>query len=47
MYRATAKRLENEQASHTPATSLPDFVDKCEAILSTENTAWMAKFLKQ
>ena len=47
MYRATAKRLENEQASHTPTTPLPDFVDKCEAILSTENSAWMAKFLKQ
>lgn len=47
MYRATAKRLENEQASHTPATPLPDFVDKCEAILSAENSAWMAKFLKQ
>jgi hypothetical protein len=47
MYRATAKRLENEQASHTPTTPLPDFVDRCEAILSAENTAWMAKFLKQ
>jgi hypothetical protein len=47
MYRATAKRLENEQASHTPTTPLPDFVDKCEAILSAESSAWMAKFLKQ
>jgi MFS family permease len=47
MYRATAKRLENEQASHPPTTPLPDFVDKCEAILSAENSAWMAKFLKQ
>ena len=47
VYRATAKRLENEQASHTPTTPLPDFVDTCEAILSAENSAWMAKFLKQ
>ncbi|MBA4099182.1 MAG: hypothetical protein C0484_20745 [Rhodospirillum sp.] len=47
MYRATAKRLENEQASHAPTTPLPDFVDKCEAILSAENSAWMAKFLKE
>ena len=47
MYRATARRLENEQASHTPTTPLPDFVDRCEAILSAENSAWMAKFLKQ
>ena len=47
MYRATAKRLENEQASHLPTTPLPDFVDRCEAILSAENSAWMAKFLKQ
>ena len=47
MYRATAKRLENEQASHTPTTPLPDFVDRCEAILSAESSAWMAKFLKQ
>jgi MFS family permease len=47
MYRATAKRLENEQASHTASTPLPEFVDKCEAILSAESSAWMAKFVKQ
>ena len=46
-YRATAKRLENAQALHNPATPLPDFVEACEAILSAENSAWMAKFLKQ
>jgi SMODS and SLOG-associating 2TM effector domain 1/Protein of unknown function (DUF4231) len=43
-YFSTANRLENLKP--TASGDWNDFVEKCEAVLATENTAWIAKWTK-
>jgi hypothetical protein len=50
-YRATARRLSAELASFADVNALSaeqwsDFVNRCEAITSDENTSWAAKWTK-
>jgi uncharacterized protein YdaU (DUF1376 family) len=50
-YRATARRLSAELASIADVNALSaeqwsDFVNRCEAIMSDENTSWAAKWTK-
>ena len=51
IYRATARRLSAEVAkigdvSAMTAESWSQFVNRCEAIISEENTGWAAKWTK-
>jgi SMODS and SLOG-associating 2TM effector domain 1/Protein of unknown function (DUF4231) len=51
IYRATARRLSAEIANTGAANALSaekwsDFVNRCEAIISDENTSWAAKWTK-
>jgi len=51
IYRATARRLSAEIADTGDINALPsekwcDFVNRCEAIISEENTSWAAKWTK-
>jgi hypothetical protein len=51
IYRATARRLSAEIANIGDVNALPaekwsDFVNRCEAIISDENTSWAAKWTK-
>jgi conflict system pore-forming effector with SLATT domain/uncharacterized protein DUF4231 len=51
IYRATARRLSAEIADTGPVNILSaekwsDFVNRCEAIMSDENTSWAAKWTK-
>lgn len=43
-YFSTANRLENLKTA--PGANWNDFVENCEAVLATENTAWIAKWTK-
>jgi hypothetical protein len=50
-YRATARRLSAEIADTGPVNALSaekwsEFVNRCEAIISDENTSWLAKWTK-
>jgi hypothetical protein len=50
-YRATAKRLSAEMANTSDVNALSaeqwsEFVNRCEAIISDENTSWAAKWTK-
>jgi len=50
-YRATAKRLSAEMANTGDVNALSaeqwsEFVNRCEAIISDENTSWAAKWTK-
>jgi hypothetical protein len=50
-YRATARRLKDQRDNPppNPEAGTPDwsaFVDRCESILQTENSGWIAKFSK-
>ena len=51
IYRATARRLSAEMANTGDVNALSaeqwsDFVNRCEAIISDENTSWAAKWTK-
>jgi SMODS and SLOG-associating 2TM effector domain 1/Protein of unknown function (DUF4231) len=51
IYRATARRLSAEMANPGDVNALSaeqwsDFVNRCEAIISDENTSWAAKWTK-
>ena len=50
-YRATARRLSAEMANTGDVNALSaeqwsEFVNRCEAIISDENTSWAAKWTK-
>jgi hypothetical protein len=51
IYRATARRLSSEMANIGDVNALSaeqwsDFVNRCEATISDENTSWAAKWTK-